>query len=148
MNQSKFFRLSLVSVVLFAIVFFSNHKAFGENWIANGTAKDGIEQLLDKDSITVVSPSVKRVMRKFIIPAKVMINLRKKYALSLTGYPAYSHSLSLWEINCNNKTIRILSYFDYDKKGTELDSHGYDNLEMIPIKPRSFDEQTFKAICP
>jgi hypothetical protein len=148
MNLTKDFRLSLVLVVLVTIVFSSNQKAFGETWIPKGTPQNGIEQYIDKDRITEVSPSVKRVWRKFIIPAKVMIDLRKKSALPLTGYSSFSHSLSLWEINCKNKTTRILSYFDYDKKGIVLDSRGYDNLEMIPIIPGSFDERCYEAVCP
>jgi hypothetical protein len=148
MNLSKFFRLSLVSIVLFLIFFVSNQKAFGENWIPKGTPVNGIEQFIDKDSVTEPSPSVKRVWRKFIIPAKFMITLRKESALSLTGYSSYSHSLSFWEVNCKNKTIKLLSYADYDKRGKMLDSHGYDNLEMASIIPGSFDERCYEAVCP
>jgi hypothetical protein len=148
MNLHKIFRFFLVLVVLFLVFFITNQKTFGENWIPNGNTPGGIEQLLDKDSIKEVSRSVKTVMRKFIIPSQTMINLRKESSLPIKGYSNYSYSMSLWEINCKNKTIRLLVYYDYDKKGNQLDSHGYDNLNMIPIIPGSFDDYSYKVVCP
>jgi len=148
MNLSKSYKLILFPVFLFSLLFIPHQQTFGENWMPNGTAQEGIEQLLDKDSIKEVSPSIKTVMRKFIVPPKVMIKLRKESAFPITGYSNYSYSLSRWEIDCKNKTIRILSYHDYDKNGNQLDSRGYGNLDMIPIIPGSFDEKSYKVVCP
>ena len=147
MKLYKFFKLLMVSFVLFLLIFITNQKIFGENWIIAGS-EEGTTQFFDKESITEVSPSAKRILTKSIIPLEVRLKQIENHGLPIIGYSFYSHTMSLWEINCNNQTYGVLYFIDYDKEGSEIDSFKFNNPEVDFIIPGSMVEKLCKAICP
>jgi surface-adhesin protein E len=148
MNRLISSRLFFVSVVLLLSIFITNQKIFGENWIFLGNTEDGSMQFLDKDSITKVSPSVKRIWKKTITPLEVQLKIREQAGLPLKGYSSYSYTKSIWDINCKNRTHQFLYYVDVDQKGSILYSVKFDNPRMGFIVPGSMGELFYEAVCP
>ena len=141
MNLSKSF---LVLVVLFSIIFAFHQKAFGENWIIYSTSANGIKEYIDKDSVVIISSSVKRVWRKTIMPIEIFL---KVSGLPSEDYASYDHSISFNEIDCKKRTTKLLQLIHYGKNGSTIRSIKDPNPEPIFVVPGSVGEDFFKAIC-
>lgn len=50
------------------------------------------------------------------------IKLLQKFGGNTKGYEQFSHSVSLFEINCSQRKSRVVSVTDYDKNGKSLES--------------------------
>jgi hypothetical protein len=148
MKLSKVFRFFMVSVVLFLIIFFTNQKAFGENWIFLGYTENDVRQYYDKDSITILSPSVKKVWRKIVIPIEKKLYEKHKLGISTESYSSYSYDLDIFEVDCKDRILKMLYSSEYDKKGTIIDSKSLENPKTFFITPGSIGEGLYKAICP
>ncbi|MBF0328203.1 MAG: hypothetical protein HQL10_03535 [Nitrospirae bacterium] len=50
------------------------------------------------------------------------IKLLQRFGGNTKGYEQFSHSVSLFEINCSQRKSRVVSVTDYDKNGKSLES--------------------------
>jgi hypothetical protein len=79
---------------------------------------------------------------------KVM-SFRKNMGLTTKGYQNIDYTLRYKEINCDKRTHRLLSTYDYDKGGNLLDSVTYSfEAAWKSIVPDSAIEELFIIICP
>ncbi len=121
MNRSNFLRLFLISVVLLLNIFITNKKVFGENWILYGISDDfRTKHYYDKDSLTMISPSVKRVWEKKIPPVEYKLKEREEQGLPLTRYFSYNRTLMFLEINCSDRTVKLLIFRRLRRKGSNI----------------------------
>lgn len=77
------------------------------------------------------------------------IERRKKKYQKTEGYENYSHSLYLWEFDCNSANAGLISAVDYDDKGKVLDLFNIDkkSLEMTSVIPDSIGYLLYKIVC-
>lgn len=75
------------------------------------------------------------------------IQENKRLGLSMKDYEQYEYTLSLKEINCSDKMIRLLSETDYAKEGNLLAKSESPFARWGPVVPTSSDESLYKAVC-
>jgi len=107
----------------------------------------------DKESISHPSKNIVRVRIK-LIPSKEakekMIQAWKKGGVvSTEGYENYEYSLTIYELNCADRTHRTLSNTDYDRKGTVLRSVVPDTSPKKWFNfSASWIDKLFVSVCP
>jgi hypothetical protein len=77
----------------------------------------------------------------------MQIEKHTSLGLSIKGYDYYSHSISLKEINCKEKTARDLSEADYDMSGKELGKSESPYASWRSIEPQSVDDRLYNEVC-
>jgi hypothetical protein len=75
-------------------------------------------------------------------------DLNKK-KLPTKGYENFSHSLSLYEIDCNSENMEIISFVDYDNEGKVLSTFSIskEEVNMEPVAPGSIMDALCKVVC-
>lgn len=135
--------LSVKSGVIFPIILWAIF-FFGEGWTADWrffrTTNEG-EFLYDADSLTHPSINTVGILMKVVYSEKV----KEREGLDNLG-----QTVGLWEINCNEKMIRLLSTSHYSKEGEMLDPHS-PRILLTPdwesISPGTVLEALWTQIC-
>lgn len=73
----------------------------------------------------------------------------KKSGLSTKGYERYAHTVAMEEINCREKTFRVISETDFDKEGNKLGAFVQEpsRVRWKPILPESDHDALFTVLC-
>lgn len=71
----------------------------------------------------------------------------KRLGLSVKGYENYQHTLSLKELNCRDKTVRLLLEADYTEDGNILGKEETPYAALKPVAPESNDDLLHKTLC-
>ena len=72
----------------------------------------------------------------------------KKYDLDKSiKYKDYHHDVLLWEIDCNQRLIRVRDYIEFDKNEMVLSRYRYNDNEWDSIIPNSRGESLYKKVC-
>ena len=117
-----------------------------EVWGADWKLYDSNENYLgyyDAQDITRPSKNIVRVWVKWDYTEKGVIEWVGKLGKK---YENLSHLKNLSEINCVEKTVRILSMIYYDNKGGVIYSSS-SPLELDFIVPESHGERLYKVTC-
>jgi hypothetical protein len=75
------------------------------------------------------------------------IQENKRLGLSVQGYENYEFTMYSKEINCRDKTVRVLSEADYTKDWNLLAKSETPYVEWKPIIPGYADEFLHKVLC-
>jgi hypothetical protein len=126
-------------------------KKYAEN--QHFTSYYRVEELNPLDQLTAIfSRKPVKVWTKRNIKSEKgrerQISENKRSGFSTTGYEDYEYSLFLNEINCSEKTFRILSEADYTKEGNILAKSEMPYAVWKPIAPDSENELLHKTVCP
>ncbi|TAN41074.1 MAG: hypothetical protein EPN22_16395 [Nitrospirae bacterium] len=96
-----------------------------QGWRPFGQSETNYWYYRTKD-IEFKTDGVVRIWSKAAAKGKIgiddKIKLLQKFGGNTKGYEQFSHSVSLFEINCNQRKSRVVSVTDYDKNGKSLES--------------------------
>jgi hypothetical protein len=135
-------------------LFFAEHDP-GGSWDYIGESTDE-KYYYDKDRIKYpyanvtqlwigVWPSVEGVKRG--LWRKKVIERRKKTGESVKGWELYYRHIDLYQVNCKDKTLRMIGSTSYDSLGDVLDSFETNRGSFGNPIPNSIGEGIVQAAC-
>lgn len=89
---------------------------------------------------------VKAWVREIPFPTKDVVKERRDAGLPIEGYYGYSHSLTLYEFHCSERTMLVASFFDYSVSGKVLDETSSGGT-WGPVVPDSIGEAILEFAC-
>src|SRR4030042_3927136 len=98
----------------------------------------------DTEEITHPSKDIVKVLTKWAYTEKGIKNAKEIFG---EKYENLSYSIKSYEINCKDKTSRILSITDYNKEETVISSDRKTNPEWSRISPATVLESLSKMVC-
>src|SRR4030042_2331627 len=98
----------------------------------------------DTEEITHPSKDIVKVLTKWVYTEKGIKNAQEMFG---KNYKNLSYSIKSYEINCKDKTSRILSITDYNKDGSVIPSNSKTNAEWSSISPESVLESLYNMVC-
>ena len=98
----------------------------------------------DTEEITHPSKDIVKVLTKWAYTEKGIKNAKEIFG---ENYKNLSYSIKSYEINCKDKTSRILSITDYNKDGSVIPSNSKTNAEWSRISPETVLESLYKMVC-
>jgi len=98
----------------------------------------------DTEEITHPTKDIVKVLTKWVYTEKGIKNAKEIFG---ENYKNLSYSIKSYEINCKDKTSRILSITDYNKDGTVISSDSKTNAEWSRVSPESALESLYKMVC-
>ncbi len=110
--------LSFTTVISLALALLGSTEVWGADWKAYGGNNDGLFYY-DSDSITHPSKNIIRFWHKAIFSEA---GIREAVNTFGKDYENLDYSISLREINCSEKMIRLLAVTYYSNTGAILDS--------------------------
>ena len=126
----------LTPVVLLSVV-------WGADW-KQVRSTGGATLYYDTEEITHPSKDIVKFLTKWAYTEKGMKNAKEIFG---KNYENLSYSIKSYEINCKDKTSRILSITDYNKDGTVISSDSSTNAEWSHISPETVLESLSKMVC-
>ncbi len=145
--------LKLLLIIHIIILALPVLRAEGADWKHYAEAVNHeIKYYFSPESVENRSENIVRVWTK-VVPVSSekkdeIIQKRNKLRLSVEGYEDYEYSLRFKEINCSDKLHSLLSYVDYSRGNSILDSYYYNTSQWSPVVPESSAEQLFLLVCP
>ncbi|GBE04540.1 MAG TPA: hypothetical protein ENG95_04765 [Nitrospirae bacterium] len=145
--------LKVLPVVFTAVLLITFSQAAGTDWKPYAKSMNkGMEYLYSPESLDSSSAGIVKVWTKIILLSQEKkdkhIQKRNATRLSTDGYENIKYSLYLMEFDCKNKMHSRLSYKDYDRDLSVLDSYDYNSPLWKPVVPESSAEQLYKIVCP
>jgi len=116
---------------------------WGADWKQVGSTNSAIFYY-DTKEITYPSKDIVKVLTKWAYTEKGIKNAKEIFG---ENYKNLSYSIKSYEINCKDKTSRILSITDYNKDGSVIPSNSKTNAEWSSISPESVLESLYKMVC-
>ncbi|MEN6320517.1 MAG: surface-adhesin E family protein [Syntrophaceae bacterium] len=111
--------------------------------------KDGVSFFYDIRSIQYLPENSIRVLIK-IIPGDEESRLREITIMRKsdpTVSDKWSSETNLWEINCQNRTQKLITFTEYDKKNKVIRSKTSNNPTFHYIMPESMMEALYIKVC-
>jgi hypothetical protein len=127
----------------FISILFGYSAAWGADWKRVRSTGSAIVYY-DAKEITPASQNILKVSTKWAYTEKGIKNAKEVFG---KNYENLSYSIKSYEINCKDKTSRILSITDYNKDGSIISSDSKTNPEWSHIIPESFLESLYKMVC-
>lgn len=165
MRQKLSETIAIFVIILTVIIFFNVGFSYGGAWSFYGDAV-GFKYFYQIDRPFLGSETASIIKNKFLsffsknlirvwtkrvakdeLGRSMQIEKHISLGLSIKGYDSYSHSISLKEINCEEKTVRDLSETDYDMNGKELGKSESMYALWRFIEPQSGDERLYNEVC-
>ncbi len=138
-------KIRLVVCLLFPVLLLFAAPVMGSSdWVEYDKDDDGTVRFYDKGKYIV------RVWEKEILSNQRKendIQMRREFKQSIKGWDKLSYDMTLYEIDCNNRKINILSDVQYDSDGKVLSSVSYDKPRFSDIPPDSSYEFLRKKFC-
>ena len=134
-------RSRVVLLVFFTILVYE--PAWGEDWKTFGSDRDAIH-FYDKDVISHPSTEIVRVSVKVVFTPARVSDLVNSYG---KGYRALHHKISIFELNCKYKMIRMLSSTWYWTDGREITPYLTPNDKWYSIIPELSEEDLQNEVC-
>lgn len=98
----------------------------------------------DTEEITHPTKDIVKVLTKWAYTEKGIKNAKEIFG---KNYENLSYSIKSYEINCKDKTSRILLITDYNKDGTVISSDSKTNPEWSRISSETVLESLSKMVC-
>lgn len=100
-------------------------------------------------------PYIKAWIKKSVIPEKRtnaikrLIETLKRYGINDSGYLNFDHSLTLYVFRCGSGSFAMLEAFDYDTKGSVLNSRKFygPDLDYESVAPETIIEGLLTDVC-
>jgi len=145
----KFLSVKLGVILIIGLAIFGNAEVRGEDWkLLNSNEK--ASAYYDAQSITHPSKNISRVWVRWDWTQKGVINWVEEFEKKFNNgkkYKNMSRTKQLWEINCLEKTVRLLSMTYYDNKGGVIDSVNNLLSGWNSNVPGSPVEVLYNAVC-
>jgi len=132
-----------LSLLLTISIFFGYSVVWGADWKQVRSTGSAI-LYYDTEEITYPSKDVVKVLTKWAYTEKGIKNAQEIFG---KNYGNLGYSTKSYEINCKDKTSRILSITDYNKDGTVILSNSKTNAEWSRISPESVLDSLYKMVC-
>jgi hypothetical protein len=137
-----------LGVILIGLIIFSYAEVWGEDWKLYFVHEYGLFYY-DTQSITHPSKKIIRVLGREDLTEKGVIDVVEDLGKIFENS---SHIINLWEINCLERTCRLLSLTYYDKKGGVIYSKSKltserDLIEWDYIIPGTMADSLYKEVC-
>ena len=134
-----------IAIVVFALIIISIGEAYGADWKLYDS-NDLRQSYYNADSITRPSKNIVRVWVRWNFTEKGVMDMVRSVGKKLEKL---EYSISLNEINCAEKTNRLLSSIYYDNNGKMIYSISSSNFptEWLFIVPESNADNLYKKIC-
>jgi hypothetical protein len=152
MKKNKF-RMILLFVffpVTLILVFGSIEYVRGDDWELFGTQKStGTTYYYNTKKISHPAKGVVRIWCRKILGNKdkeSVIDIQRQYDSYTPKWDRLSYEMSLYEMNCNDKTYAIKDITQYTDKGEVLDNLKFDE-KLVVIPPGSLTENLFNKVC-
>jgi hypothetical protein len=134
----------------FLIILIQVTPVIGSDWVEYARDKDGSVLLYDKVSVNHTKKNRVQVSWKYVYSdesrEKLIQDLRKT-GLSTEEWNKLSHNLSLQEIDCKKKRVRLFSLTKYDTDGKIIFVHSYDKPLWDYIEPNTMPDKLRKKVC-
>src|SRR3972149_8076565 len=127
--------LSLLSLLLAISILFGYSVAvvWGADW-KQVRSTNSATLYYDTEEITHPTKDIVKVLTKWAYTEKGIKNAKEIFG---ENYKNLSYSTKSYEINCKDKTSRILSITDYNKDGTVISSDSKTNAEWSRVSLES-----------
>jgi hypothetical protein len=139
----------IILLIFIGGLFLAGSEAEGTDW-KRYSHDDLFLFYYDSDNIIRTSKDIVKTWEVRIAKnqkAKDLITqIQKNAGRSIKGYEDIASQEFSYEINCSKKRIRIMSFEDFDDKGSILNSYNV-ALEWIDIAPKTVFETLSKIAC-
>lgn len=113
-------------------------QSFSDNWYYNKTNITKSSNLVSIWTYKIVTDDYR----------KQVIETSKKYDLELARqYQAFDHFISLWEIDCKKKVVRIKNSVDYNDRWKIIYKHAYKDGEWQKIVSSAPMAKLYNKVC-
>ena len=133
----------LLSSLLAISILFGYSVVWGADW-KQVRSTNSATLYYDTEEITHPTKDIVKVLTKWDYTEKGIKNAKEIFG---EKYENLSYSIKSYEINCKDKTSRILSITDYNKDGTVISSDSKTNPEWSRISPETVLESLSKMVC-
>jgi hypothetical protein len=145
--------LMVVGTICFFCVSYTygkNEEEISDEWIFYGKTDLG-NYYYDKSSVTKVSSQIIKVLfkRKYSKVGKdLLIKLMKDNNVSISGWGKLDYETNLLELNCGNKTSKLIRNVQYDDGNEGLNDIEFLDPPIQQTRPGSLDEELLRRVCP
>lgn len=122
---------------------YSTATAWGADW-KQVRSTNSATLYYDTEEITHPTKDIVKVLTKWAYTEKGIKNAKEIFG---KNYENLSYSIKSYEINCKDKTSRILLITDYNKDGTVISSDSKTNPEWSRISSETVLESLSKMVC-
>ena len=138
----KFLSAKLGAALIIGMVIFGFAEAWGEDWKLYSET-DFFSSYFDKENISRISKNIVRVWVKEVNTEKGMTDMVNRFG---EEFKNCDHIKKLYEVDCAEKGIRILSSAAYSRAGEVIISDDSPS-KWISIMPKSEGEALHKTVC-
>ena len=131
-----------LGVILIGLSIFSYSEAWGANWKLYSET-DFFSSYYDRETVNRTSENIVRVWVKEVNTEKGMTDMVNRFG---EEFKNCDHIKKLYEIDCTEKRIRILSSAAYSRAGEVIISDDSPS-KWISIMPKSEGEALHKTVC-
>ena len=143
----------IVGVIFLSLLFIGVGKTeSSDRWVYYGKTDDGTF-FYDKNSITKVGPKVIRVLNKLKyskIGKDEMVQVRKKFNMSIDGWEKLDNRILYDELDCKNNTSKTMKSVVYNDEGNILENLVNPNPKgpIVHGVSGSITELLLRKVCP
>jgi hypothetical protein len=121
----------------------------GADWIRFGKGEGGNELFYDIQSINYLPNSSVRVLVKMIPEdEESRVRERAEWRKGYSEFPDnFSYSTFLYEINCKDRTFKVLEGATYNKENETIIDTTIEYPRLDNISPESMMEGLYKIVC-
>ncbi len=130
-------------VLLFLFTILVYEEAWGADWKTFGSDSNTVS-FYDKENISHSSSDIVRVSIEVVYTPTGVSDLVHTYG---NRYRGLDHKVSLFELNCKDKMIRLLSSTWYWADGREITPYLTPNNKWYSIIPESSEEDLQNEVC-
>lgn len=147
------FSLLTAGMVCLLLISCSDRNSGGkaDRWVHYGTSPDGSQKHYDRQSITTVSPKVVKVWDRTLLSTDArnkVIEVRKRTQLPVDGWDKLNSVRVLREMDCDNRTYKLIRVEDNNERGGTIYEENYQNPKAVTIPPGTLTESLLKEVCP
>ncbi len=152
MRRNGIFLMVIAGVICIILVSCSNKKTDGktDRWVHYATTPDGSQKHYDKHTITTVSPKVVKVWDRAKLSPDArnkVIEQRKRSQLPTDGWDKLDNVRLLREIDCANRTQKIIRVEDYNENGGIIFETDYPNPKVENVPSGTMLESLLQEVC-
>jgi antitoxin component YwqK of YwqJK toxin-antitoxin module len=152
MMHNRVLLMMMAGLACALLVSCSDKKTDGkaDRWVHYATTPDGSQKHYDKQSIATVSPKVVKVWDRAKLSSDArnkVIEQRKRSQLPTDGWDRLDNVRLLREIDCANRTQKIIRIEDYSENGGIIHEADYPNPKPENVPPGTMIESLLQEVC-
>jgi hypothetical protein len=153
MRKNKVLLVMIAVLACALLVSCSDKKTDGkaDRWVHYGTSPDGSQKHYDRQTISTVGPKVFRVWDRAKLSTDArnkIIEQRKRSQLPTDGWDRLDNVRLLREMDCANRTYKIIRIEDYKENGGIIYEADYPNPKAENVPAGTMIEVLLQEVCP